>query len=236
VTWIKICGITNLEDALMAVDAGADALGFVFYEKSPRRIDPEVAREIAAKLPSNVERVGVFVNPSQSAIAVVEQVGLTAVQAHYGLNGGRAVARQNELTAVCRARCAKIYLALPMEQLLEAQDRIEVNFSTFFNSREGKPDIPMNTVFLDSGNAQQPGGTGKVFDWQRAAPLIEELGKRLKVVIAGGLTLSNVAEAIHTLKPWGVDVSSGVEASAGKKDPKKVRAFIAAVKKADQAE
>ena len=230
-TWVKICGITNLEDAQVAVDTGADAVGFVFYEKSPRNISSESAREIAAKLPSIVEKVGVFVRPSQAAIAIVEEVGLTAVQAHYGLNGDRTIPHHVELKAIT---CfTKMYVALPMERLLEAQDRIAATLSSLFRSNELMPNRA-NTIFLDSGSARQPGGTGKPFDWKRAAPVIADMKKDLRVVIAGGLSSGNVADAINTLKPWGVDVSSGVEARPGKKDPKKVRAFIAAVKRADQ--
>lgn len=230
-TWVKICGITNLEDAQQAVDAGADALGFVFYEKSPRNISSEAAREIAAKLPSNIEKVGVFVRPFQSAITIVEEVGLTAVQAHYGLNGDSTIAHQGELKAI--TCLTKMYVAFPMERLLEAPDRMAVTLSSLFMSSELMPNH-INTIFLDSGTAQHPGGTGKPFDWERAAPVVVKMKKDLKVVIAGGLSSSNVADAIHILKPWGVDVSSGVEAHPGKKDPSKVRAFIAAVKKADQ--
>jgi phosphoribosylanthranilate isomerase len=95
------------------------------------------------------------------------------------------------------------------------------------------PDF-FQTIFLDSGSLQQPGGTGVAFDWQKAAPIVERMRQVVKVVVAGGLRPANVAEAIHILKPWGVDVSSGVEAKPGKKDPEKVRAFVAAVRKAER--
>jgi phosphoribosylanthranilate isomerase len=90
------------------------------------------------------------------------------------------------------------------------------------------------TIFLDSGTLQQPGGTGVAFDWQKAAPIVERLQRVVRVVIAGGLNPTNVTEAIHILRPWGVDVSSGVESTPGKKDPEKVRAFVSAVRKAEE--
>jgi phosphoribosylanthranilate isomerase len=101
------------------------------------------------------------------------------------------------------------------------------------------PDRPRDfyqTIFLDSGSLQQPGGTGAVFDWQKAAPIVEQMQRVLKVVVAGGLNPTNVADAIHVLKPWGVDVSSGVESKPGRKDPDKIRAFISAVRQAKRVE
>lgn len=216
-TWIKICGITNLEDALTAVEAGADALGFVFYEKSPRRIAPEVAQQIAARLPPQVEKVGVFVNASTEYIdGVVQQAGLTAVQFHGGAsfrNAGWNLFQKK----------IKRYLVLPASELLEPG----------FQLPDGHEQT--TAVFLDSSTSQMPGGTGKVFDWEKAEPVVRMVSKRVRVVVAGGLNSANVANAIRILKPWGVDVSSGVEARPGKKDPDKVHAFIAAVRASDQS-
>ena len=218
-TWIKICGMTNAEDALAAADAGADALGFVFYKQSPRNIDPEKVRAIVAQLPPRVEKVGVFVNESAEHVAnIADRAQLTALQLHFnssfanqGLQGWSPGNR-------------KVYLALPAALFLDAGAQWGVS-----NQRS----ITFDAIFLDSGTAEQPGGTGKAFDWQKAALLVEAMAKTAKVVVAGGLNPVNVGEAIRILKPWGVDVVSGVEANPGKKDPKKVQAFIAAVRRSE---
>lgn len=215
-TWIKICGTTNLEDALTAADAGANALGFVFYKKSPRNIDPGKVREIVSRLPPEVEKVGVFVDESPERIAeVADRAELTALQLHAGSSfaghGQQAWCFGNK----------KIYLALPAAQFLDAGVR--------WGGSNQRSSV-ISAIFLDSGTSEQPGGTGKAFDWQKAALLVEAMTKTANVVVAGGLNPINVAEAIRILKPWGVDVASGVEATPGKKDPKKVQAFIAAVR------
>jgi phosphoribosylanthranilate isomerase len=216
-TWIKICGTTNLEDALTAVEAGADALGFVFYEKSPRNISAEVAREIVSRLPEQVEKVGVFVEePVERILLTAAQVGLTAAQLH-----GNRYLEPEFLQQLKNSRDLKVFLVVPAETL-SSLDRLKSRGLGF------------SAVFVDSGTPQLPGGTGRVFDWNTAAPAIGAIGKNANVVVAGGLTPANVAEAIHILKPWGVDVASGVEARPGTKDPEKVRAFIEAVRKADK--
>ena len=215
-TWIKICGITNLEDALAAADAGANAVGFVFYKQSPRNISPEKVREIVAQLPAEVEKVGVFVDESpEGIVAVAERAELSALQLHVGSSfGGHG--QQG-----WRFGNRKVYLALPAAVFLDAGTQW-----VGANQRSSA----ISAIFLDSGTSEQPGGTGKAFDWQKAALLVEAMTKTTNVVVAGGLNPLNVAEAIRILKPWGVDVASGVEASPGKKDPKKVQAFIAAVR------
>ncbi len=215
-TWIKICGTTNLEDALIAVDAGADALGFVFYEKSPRKIDPETAGTITAKLASGIEKVGVFVEePVERILLTVASAGLTAVQLH-----GDQSREPEFIQQLTDARNLKVFLVVPADKA----------GSDWRKSRG----LGASAVFFDSGTPQLPGGTGKIFDWKSAAPAIAAIGKDLNVVVAGGLHSTNVAEAIRILKPWGVDVVSGVEARPGKKDPEKVRAFIEAVRKAEK--
>ena len=221
-TWIKICGITNLEDALAAARAGANALGFVFYKNSPRNIDPEKVREIVAQLPPEVEKVGVFVDSESPAriVEIAERAELTALQLHVG----SSFAAGGQVGLDCGNR--KVYLALPAALFLEAG--AEWNSSDQHSS-------PLSAIFLDSGTSQQPGGTGKAFEWQKAALLVEAMTKTANVVVAGGLNPLNVAEAIRILKPWGVDVSSGVEAAPGKKDPKKVRAFVAAVRRTERS-
>ncbi len=213
-TWVKICGITNLEDALTAVEAGADALGFVFYEKSPRRVDVETAREIVAKLPERIEKVGVFVDQTEGLVCeVVDQAALTGVQLH-GDDQDPHVAD----------------LVFDLRPKLRVLIGISVNHPY---GPEGwammfRPDLGFSFL-LDTG-----GGTGQVFDWgqkRESTEVIKHLGR---VIVAGGLNPTNVAEAMRILHPWGVDVASGVEARPGKKDPNKVKAFIAAVREADK--
>lgn len=230
-TWIKICGITNLEDALIAVDAGADAVGFVFYENSPRKIDPATARQIVEQLPGRVEKVGVFVNLPESRLAeIVNEVGLTAMQcsvrsqAGAPSNGGRF---KNPVRRL---------VPLSVTLLLENQSRLQGLTAEFTRMSESrKPKSGLDTFLLDSSTTERPGGTGKAFDWRRIAPLVQVMSKSVKVVVAGGLTPENVGEAIRILRPWGVDVASGVEAAPGRKDPERVRAFVRAVRVADGA-
>ena len=217
-TWIKICGTTNLEDALTAVGAGADALGFVFYEKSPRNIDAESAQEIVKKLAPTIEKVGVFVNqPVETILKTVAHAGLTAVQLH------GAECREPEYIRALKARQdLKVFLVVSASELGGGLDCNE-------NEESG-----ISAVFFDSGTPQRPGGTGETFDWKAAASGVQAISERLRVVVAGGLNSSNVADAIRILKPWGVDVVSGVEARPGKKDPQKVRAFIDRVRKIEE--
>jgi phosphoribosylanthranilate isomerase len=228
-TWVKICGITNLEDALTAVATGADALGFVFYEKSPRKVDVKTARKIAALLPAEVEKVGVFVDKAADQVAgIVRDAGLSAIQLHLG---------QSNLSA-CRLFArdgTKMFVVLPPDWFLNRPSELSKIISAFKSGPEHGPyDKFLDAMFLDSGSSQVPGGTGLRFDWMKAAPLASRISRSFKVVVAGGLTVTNVAEAMHILKPWGVDVASGVEAHPGKKDPDKVRAFISAVRDADR--
>ncbi len=215
-TWIKICGTTNLEDALTAVEAGADALGFVFYEKSPRKIDPETAGEITAKLGPGIEKVGVFVDePVERILLTAVQAGLTAAQLH-----GDQYREPGFIQQLKRGLDLKIFLVVPAGKI-----------GSDWQKSGG---LGVSSVFFDSGTPQLPGGTGKIFDWKSATPAIEAIDKEVNVVVAGGLNSTNVAEAIRILRPWGVDVVSGVEARPGKKDPEKVRAFVEAVRKADK--
>lgn len=222
-TWIKICGITNLEDAMTAADAGADALGFVFYEKSPRHVTQEAVRDIVRQLPAHIEKVGVFVEESFSLMEeIAQEIGLTGIQSH--MNLGRLQQAEQNLLVSTTAK----YIVLQANDLVDT-----ANLSTTFADSQGT-DTSVRAIFLDAGTPTQPGGTGKVFDWQSAVPTTRALQQRFHVVVAGGLTPTNVPEAMRILKPWGVDVSTGVEARPGKKDPDKVRAFVTAVRKADQ--
>jgi phosphoribosylanthranilate isomerase len=230
-TWVKICGITSLEDALIAVEAGADAVGFVFYEKSPRKIDPDRAREIATALPASVEKVGVFVlGDSDQAPRIAKQSGLTSLQLHVEPSVPHPSSEDNRLRAFCTGQSTKFYLALPAAWFT-GDGPVTANLSSFM---ERRADRPYDTILLDSGTPDQPGGTGKTFDWNRMAPLFDKMSAGVNVIVAGGLNADNVSVAIRILKPWGVDVASGVEAAPGKKDAKKVHAFVDAVRKAEE--
>jgi phosphoribosylanthranilate isomerase len=226
VTWIKICGITNLEDGLAAAEAGADALGFVFYKKSPRYVYAETVRTIVTKLPKNVEKVGVFVDETWDNIqATVAGTGLTGIQIHAdGL-------RKTDSKSSAKPFAVKRYLVLRASDFLDAEGRSE-GFAWFIDDTK-PPEVA--AVFLDSGTTLQPGGTGRRFDWGKARHVAEGVKQMgLRLVVAGGLTPANVTEAIRILEPWGVDVSSGVEAKPGKKDRKKIERFIAAVRQIEK--
>lgn len=217
-TWIKICGITNLEDALAAVDAGADALGFVFYEKSPRRILPIQVKEIVRHLPSPVEKVGVFVDETEDTLCrIAGDAGLTAVQMH----GGNEDPHVADLVA--ERRKLKIFAAIAMNGPNPAGWAMTWH-----------PDV-ISAFLLDSGGPSVNGGTGRKFDWRASGEAITVIKRLGQVVLAGGLTSTNVAEGIQITMPWGVDVSSGVEVKPGKKDHEKIRAFVNAVREADKA-
>jgi phosphoribosylanthranilate isomerase len=242
-TWIKICGMTNLEDALTAVNAGADAVGFVFYEKSPRCVSVETAREICGKLPESVEKIGVFVTGgSIEPLDALLEAGLTGVQSYFLPRESAAAPKGGLGMEVGHLpKNARMMMALPMGLIGKSEEGIGSLASSFENFGENIPETQarvreiLNTVVLDSGDLKQPGGTGKQFDWARAVPIAEGMKRSgTRMVVAGGLTSENVGDAIHILKPWGVDVASGVEASPGKKDPQKVRAFVRAVREADR--
>ena len=225
-TWVKICGITNVEDALTAVDAGADALGFVFYEKSPRYLDPAAAREIVSKLPKDVEKVGVFVKQSvQHVLETVQAVRLTTMQL-YGAESVAGFAAYLETHSEAGGVCPKLVAVVPGHKLSDGG---------FFISATLKK--VLHGLLIDSGSAGQPGGTGKPFDWEQARGMILGLGGEIgiRVIVGGGLTPNNVGEAMKLLRPWGVDVASGVEATPGKKDPAKVQAFVSAVREAEKS-
>jgi phosphoribosylanthranilate isomerase len=224
-TWVKICGITRLEDAQCAVEAGADAVGFVFWEKSPRNIDPNKAREIATRLPEHVEKVGVFVKQINEAMRIAQRVGLTAMQVHYMPEVLSPNREKVDGLGAYTFENPKLYLALRAEWL--------TGMAASMNGMARRW-LGASAMFVDSGNAQNPGGTGQTFDWETAAPEIAALAELVPVVIAGGLTPDNVGEAIRRFQPFGVDVSSGVERAPGKKDPQKVRAFVQAVRAADE--
>lgn len=241
-TWIKICGMTNLDDALVAVDAGADAVGFVFCKESPRKISVAQARQIANDLPEEPEKIGVFMGDEMEPWNVLLEAGLTGVQTY--LLPQERQARQKGTRGIDVSLLpdrARSMLALPMGMLGEDLQRITSLASglrNWWKNAGGTSPLPsglLDTIVLDSGDLKQPGGTGKTFNWSAAVPVSEAMRQNnLKLVVAGGLTPQNVAEAIAILRPWGVDVASGVEARPGKKDPEKVRAFVRAVRAAER--
>lgn len=226
-TWVKICGMTNLEDALVAVEAGADAVGFVFYEKSPRCVSMETAREIVSRLPDGVEKVGVFVGPTaEKVIENSDNVRLTAAQIYPDAKG-QVPGLSDEFFS--KAQC-DVILALSAR---EFESSVGAEPEAFFISL-GTRDRLL-ALLVDSGTRERPGGTGEPFDWQRTRGIADGIKRMgMKLVVAGGLVPENVTKAIDTFHPWGVDVSSGVEERPGKKDPEKVRAFVRAVREADR--
>lgn len=222
--WIKICGNTSLEDALLAVGTGAtadgfssaelraeaDAVGFVFAP-SPRRVTPQQVAAIVPHLPPTLEKIGVFVDASFEEIkATVQATGLTGVQLHFDA--------APDLPAKLRAHFG------PELRILRV---------IHFSSRAAEAataiaqDPNLDALMIDSRTSTAVGGTGTSFDWQAASHTLFQTTGAYKLVAAGGLTPGNVAEAIATLSPWGVDVVSGVESTPGRKDPAKVRAFVA---------
>ena len=218
-TWVKICGTTNLEDARAAVEAGADALGFVLAE-SPRRIAPEAAAKIVSQLPPHVEKVGVFVShPAATIREIVEQAGLTAVQLH---GDEKDLAQAEELLPWADARGLRIIVAV--SGLEGAGTGI----------KRPRADAHYRTALLvDSMTPSLRGGSGLTWDWKQLAPFLDAIRGAVDVIVAGGLKAENVQEAIRVLHPWGVDVVSGVERQPGKKDHDKVRAFVRAVRGAE---
>jgi phosphoribosylanthranilate isomerase len=230
-TWIKICGITNLEDGLSAVEAGADALGFVFHDKSLRCVNPEVASEIISKLPEGVEKVGVFVDdPIDRVREIVKRAGLTAVQL-YQKECAETIGHGLELMPPRVGGPPKIIFVVPGDQFAGTGGVHLV--SGFWGISKGFKDI-LFALLLDSSSDVQPGGTGRQFDWIRVRGVMPAMNAIRPTIVAGGLNPSNVNTALTLLRPWGVDVSSGVEAKPGKKDPEKVRSFIAAVRQFDK--
>jgi phosphoribosylanthranilate isomerase len=216
--WTKIGGITNLEDAMTAADAGADALGFVFHDASPRKADPATVRKIVGELPPTIVKVGVFVNQTEESICTIaDEAGLTTVQLH----GGNEDPHVADLIAARRPRL-KVVVGISMHH-----PKPEAWAMMW------RPDV-IYAFLVDSGNSSAYGGTGTTFDWQTSRPTVDVIARLGRVIVAGGLNPGNVAEAIRILKPWGVDVSSGVEARPGKKDPRKVRAFVGAVRQTEE--
>ncbi len=200
-TKVKICGITNLEDALFAVDAGTDALGFVFYPQSPRYITPDRAREIVLRLPPFVAKVGVFVNEEMDRVKeIMAYCHLDYAQLH-----GDETPEQVAALAPRAIKAVRVRSAADVEQLSAYRAA---------------------AYLLDAYHPTKPGGTGETWDWGLAVA-----AKRYgPIILAGGLTPDNVTDAIARVHPYAVDVSSGVEAAPGIKDRQRVRRFITAAK------
>ena len=223
----------------MAIDAGADALGFVFYPKSPRYVTPETARQIVEKLPDHVEKVGVFVEPrDDNWVEIVNEARLTAVQVHLPTDPTQLRPTTRAVARRCFWGPIEFYVSFPAQWWMNGLDfkigpewHVEPGTSKY--DPKNIPGPPK--LFLDSGTPDIPGGTGKTFDWDKAVPITEQLRKQYHLVIAGGLTPANVTEAMAKFHPFGVDVVSGVEARPGKKDPQKVRAFVETVRAADKS-
>lgn len=198
---VKICGITNLEDALMAVEAGADALGFVFFSGSPRHISPEEAAAIIRRLPPFVQTVGLFVNEEPATVNLVaDRCGLDLVQLH-----------GEETPEYCVAIKRRIIKAF----------RVKGS-----NTLDDLPNYCVAACLLDAWSPAAHGGTGTTFNWEIAA----RAAASHRIILAGGLTPENVAEAVATVNPYAVDVSSGVESAPGRKDAGLVSCFIRSCK------
>jgi len=166
----------------------------------------------------------------QNVGALVGEVGLTAIQCRLGSKGST----HNGKTGL--GRPVRTLVTLSVTRLLQNEKKLQGLMAEFLRLAESpKRPSGFDTFLLDSTTPEQPGGTGQVFNWKKVAPLVQVMNRSVKVVVAGGLTPSNVAEAMRTLRPWGVDVSSGVESEPGKKDRAKVRAFVNAVRGADKA-
>jgi phosphoribosylanthranilate isomerase len=216
--WIKICGTTNLADAQHAANSGASAVGFVLAP-SPRRVTVEQVGAIARHLPRNVERYGVFVNASfDEIVTAVHEADLTGVQLH--ANDVPDLPRR--LRAHFAAADASATISILA--VLAYSDDMEPQIQTV--ARNAAHDGAIDALLIDSRSPVGHGGTGTRYDWQAAQHLFRRVAPQLRLIAAGGLNPDNVAEAIRTLTPWGVDVATGVEAAPGRKDPARVAAFI----------
>jgi phosphoribosylanthranilate isomerase len=205
---VKICGITNAADALAAVDAGANLLGFNFYEKSPRFVTETEAAKTRAQLPKKVEAVGIFVNaPSIEVAALCKSLRLDAAQLH-GDESPEAVSELAPSVPVIKA--FRVEPDFPLKSL----DEYSAAFAFLF----------------DAAHTGQYGGTGRTTDWDAA----RRAAKDHRIILAGGLKVENVAAAVRIVRPYGIDVASGVESKPGKKDHGRLREFIQEVRRAER--
>ena len=213
-TVIKICGLTNVEDALVAATAGAELLGFILYPKSPRYVAPVLVREVIAQVRATIQPaptcVGVFVNtPADEVAQILDETGLDLAQLH-----------GDEAPSVVAALQGRAYKALRPRKIEEAVTSVERFLPVTMGAGPH--------LLVDAWDPHAYGGTGQTGDWQIAAAIA---GRVPRLLLAGGLTAANVASAVEQVRPWGVDVASGVEASPGKKDHAAVRAFCLAAGK-----
>ena len=198
---VKICGMTNLKDVKVAVDGGVDAVGFIFYKKSPRSVTMQAVRKIVLELPPFVDSVGVFVNETAEQInKIADRCNLDRVQLH-----------GNESPTFCKKIRRRVIKAIRVKDI-QALKKLS--------------DYPVSSFLLDTFSEDQYGGTGRVFDWNLAYPA----KKYGPIILAGGLTPNNVRQAIQRIQPYGVDVCSGVESQPGIKDHKKMQIFLKNVK------
>lgn len=204
---VKICGVTTTEDALLAAELGASAIGLVFWPGSPRVVAREQAQAIVAALPPFVSAVGVFVDQQDEAAQIARETGLTAVQFHGDEPPGS-------------------YRAFPVRVIKSITVRDA-------SAREEAAAVPAGaTVLLDAHDRVARGGTGRIIDWSIASMIARER----PVILSGGLNAANVADAVRAVQPYAIDVSSGVESAPGRKDPAKLRALFAALRAADHAD
>jgi phosphoribosylanthranilate isomerase len=216
--WVKICGTTTLEDARLAADAGADAVGFVFAP-SPRRVTASELSAMPLEKLGDARRVGVFVSEGCEEIAYdIRAAQLTGVQLHGELKFAAIDQLRDEFgddLLIIQS------LHWPAEGISPGTER-HLRAALLAIVEHGGADA----VLVDTKTPKASGGTGVTYDWERAREVLLEAGGDLRLIVAGGLNAGNVADAIRTLRPWGVDVASGVEAAPGSKDPEKVRAFV----------
>jgi len=233
--WIKICGTTNLADAQLAVEAGADALGFVFAA-SPRRVTAAQVAEItralprAIELPGSIEKIGVFADADfDEIVAAVREGGLTGVQLHSDVESVPDLAMRLREEFSHGAPHSERLTILQVLHFSSEGDTLQEQLAAL-----GQNDA-LDAVLVDSRTPVARGGTGICFDWQAASRGFLSAAGQLRVIAARGLKPQNVREAIETLRPWGVDVASGVEAAPGRKDPARVKEFIATARAAAMA-
>lgn len=218
--WVKICANTNTEDALLAAEYGAHAVGFVFAP-STRRVTVEQVAAITPALPRSLEKIGVFYSTDFDEIAgMVHAAGLTGAQLHE--------AYEPHLVERLRERGITVLQTIHWQTGIPAEEQVR-SFSQTVSAIDAQG--LANAVLVDSRTPTAKGGTGVSFDWSEAARVLRCL--KTPVVVAGGLHPGNVAEAIGALQPWGVDVATGVESMPGKKDRAKLRAFIENAKAAN---
>lgn len=214
-TRIKLCGLTREQDVQAAVSAGADAIGLVFYESSPRHVTPERAAQLLSNLPSFISAVGLFVNASPDQVqAVTEQAPITALQFH-----------GDETPEQCAEMAARV--RRPFLRALRVKPEMNVGDLLEYAECYRRASPLFSGLLLDTW-VEGYGGSGKVFDWSIVPKEIAH-----QVVLSGGLTVQNVTEAIHRVRPYAVDVSSGIEQGKGIKDAARMQAFVNAVRAAE---